>query len=191
MNLSKLLLTTLLLSPFTAPAQTVTPPAESNTELKLLVQEDQRVRTPTPLTPAERTAITRTDADRLSEVKKMIAAAQLHTGLDYCSAALIVQHSKESDDYLLAHTLAIIGASKGDQGCVWLSAATLDRYLMSIKQPQIFGTQYMHLDPTKPWTQDPYNRSVISDTLRPDLHLLSAAEQKKRLDDDNAPPAVH
>ena len=190
MNLSKLLLTTLLLTPF-AHTQTVIPPSESNTELKLLVQEDQRVRMPTPLTPAERIAITRTDADRLSAVKKIIAADQLHTGLDYRNAALILQHSHETDDYLLAHTLAVIGASKGDKTSLWLSAATLDRYLTSIKQPQIYGTQFLHPDPTKPWTQEPYNSSLINDGLRQELTLPSSAEQKKRLNDLNSPAALH
>jgi hypothetical protein len=168
-------------------AQITAPPLESNTELNLLVQEDQRVRMSASLTAAERAAITRTDFDRLTAVKKMIAASQLHTGLDYRNASLIMQHSHESDDYLLAHTLAVIGVSKGDKICLWLSTATLDRYLMSIKQPQIYGTQYLHPDPTKPWTQEPYNDTLITDSLRLELTLPSSGERTKQLDDLNKP----
>ena len=171
-------------------AQTVATPSKSNRKLKIIVQEDQRVRMPKLLTAAERVSITRTDADRLSEVKKMIAADQLHTGLDYRNASLILQHSHESDDYLLAHTLAVIGVSKGDKTSLWLSTATLDRYLTSIKQPQIYGTQYLHPDPAKPWTQEPYNNTLISDGLRQELTLPNSAEQKKRLTDLNTPPAA-
>ncbi|MEO6909542.1 MAG: hypothetical protein ABI158_01280, partial [Edaphobacter sp.] len=117
-----------------------------------MAKEDQRVRIGGPLTQAERVTITRSDADRRIAVKKIIANNQLETGLDYFNAAIIMQHGSESNDYLLAHTLAVIGASKGNKTCIWLSAATLDRYLLSIKQPQIYGTQYNHFDPTKPWT---------------------------------------
>jgi len=169
-------------------AQTTAPPLESNSELKLLVQEYQRLRMSPPLTAAERAAITRTDSDRLTAVKNMIAANQLHTGLDYRNASLIMQHSHESDDYLLAHTLAVIGLSKGDKTCLWLTTATLDRYLTCIKQPQIYGTQYLHHDPTKPWSQEPYNNTLINDSLRLELTVPSSSDQKKQLSDLNAQP---
>ncbi|MEO8736648.1 MAG: hypothetical protein ABI380_08935 [Edaphobacter sp.] len=146
------------------------------------------MRVGTALTQAERVKITRTDADRREAVKKMIAKGQLETGRDYFNAAIIMQHGAASDDYLLAHTLAVIGTSKGNKTCIWLSAATLDRYLLSIKQPQIYGTQYNHFDPTKLWTQAPYTNNLITYGLRKELGVPSVDEQKKRLDSFNPSP---
>lgn len=148
------------------------------------------MRVDSPLTQAERATITRTDADRREAVKSMIANNQLRTGLDYFNAAIIMQHGSTSDDYLLAHTLAVIGTSKGNKTCLWLSAATLDRYLISIKQPQIYGTQYNHFDPTKPWTQNPYTDHLITDGLRKELDVPSIDEQKKKLSSFNPSPST-
>jgi hypothetical protein len=172
-------------------AQTTVTAAQpsSNAELTVMAQEDQRVRVGSPLTEAERAAITRTDADRRTETKKIIAANQLVTAVDYRNAALIMQHGQQSDDYLLAHTLAVIGAAKGDKICIWLSAAALDRYLISIKQPQIYGTQYNHFDQTKPWTQAPYSSDLITDNLRRAYNIPSLADQQKQLDTYNTPSA--
>jgi hypothetical protein len=59
----------------------------------------------------------------------------------------------------------MVAISKGQTGAVWISAATLDRYLQSIHQPQIFGTQYKTL-PDQPSTQELYDRGLISDAIR-------------------------
>jgi hypothetical protein len=175
-------------------AQEALPPHKpsANADLKAMVDEDQRVRTDSDshLTKEERMAIFRAGADRRIAVKRMIAANQLGTGVDYFNAALILQHSMTADDYLLAHTLAVIAVSKGDKDAIWLSSATLDRYLMAISQPQIYGTQYRHSDQTKPWTQAPYAPDLISDALRNELGVLSLAEQKKQLNSYNEPQAV-
>jgi hypothetical protein len=180
-------LLTLSLSLFAQTTHLPSPPP-SNENLIVMAREDQRMRVGGPLTQAERAAITRTDADRREAVKKMIANDQLKTGLDYFNAAIILQHGTTSDDYLLAHTLAIIGISKGNKTSLWLSAATLDRYLLSIKQSQIYGTQYNHFDLTKPWTQDPYTDHLIPDGLRQELGVPPIDEQKKKLNSFNPSP---
>ena len=76
-------------------------------------------------------------------VAALLAAGALHTADDYRKAAFVFQHGDRSDDYLLAHTLALVAVAKGDQGAAWIAAATLDRYLQSVRQPQIYGTQYL------------------------------------------------
>ena len=43
--------------------------------------------------------------------------------------------------------------------------ATLDRYLNSIHQPQICGTQF-YFKPKEPTTQELYNRNLVPDALR-------------------------
>jgi len=139
------------------------------------------VRQPKPLGPGE-PKITRTDADRLAMVKQMIANDQLRTAADYRHAAFIVQHSLVSSDYLLAHTLAVICAADGDKACVWLSAATLDRYLQSIQQPQIYGTQFKWTADS-PITQQPYTPDLITDAMRKKLGVPPLADQQKQFDD--------
>jgi hypothetical protein len=152
------------------------PPAEqSNEELKALVARDQVTRTPTIGVADSK----ETDADRRAIVRQMIDAGTLRTGLDYRNAALIMQHGDQSDDYLLAHSLAIIGASKEDKVALWLCAATLDRYLQSLNWPQIYGTQYVYASPNAPPLQDPYNRTLLSDALRQATGVPTLEEQEK------------
>jgi hypothetical protein len=128
----------LLLTASSVFAQTLpTKPTDTdNAELTLLFKEDQRVRQPKPLGPDE-PKITRNDGDRLALVKEMIAHDQVHTTADELHAAIVLQHASASADYLLAHTLAVLCAAGGDKTCLWLSSASLDRYLMSMQQPQI------------------------------------------------------
>ena len=174
----------------TSSARTNPPKPIDNPELTQLYNEDQRVRQPNPLRPGE-PKITRTDEDRLAIVKQMIAHDQLQTIADYRHAALIVQHSLVSSDHLLAHTLAVICAGDGDKTCLWLSAATLDRYLQSIQQPQIYGTQFKWTADS-PVTQQPYTPDLITDAMRKKLGVPPLADQQKQFDNlkthTTAPP---
>jgi hypothetical protein len=109
---------------------------------------------------------------------------KLHTGEDFERAAFVFQHGETPDDYLLAHTLAMVAVAKGRRGALWIEAATLDRYLNFVHQPQIYGTQFF-FKPNEPTTQEPYNRTLIPDSLRLDLGVPSQAaqeEQRKRYD---------
>ena len=57
---------------------------------------------------------------------------------------MIFQHGTKPEDYLLAHVLATAALRKGGAPLApGLVAATLDRYLQSIGQPQVFGTQFL------------------------------------------------
>jgi hypothetical protein len=160
------------------------PKPQPNADLTQLFEEDQRVRTGPQLSPEERIRINRTDADRLAAVRQLVATNQLQSGADYLHAAVIMQHGSTSSDYLLGHTLALICAAEGDKLCAWMSAANLDRYLLSIKQPQIYGTQFMGGDHS-PETQDPYTPDLIPDSIRKKLGVPSRNDQKKQLDKIN------
>jgi hypothetical protein len=83
--------------------------------------------------------------------------------------------------YLLAHVLAVTAVGKGEPKARWLAAATMDRYLMSLKQPQVFGTQF-HQD-SGAWTMDPYDRAAFSDAIRASWCVASQAEQAQILKD--------
>ena len=81
-------------------------------------------------------------------------------------------------DFLLAHTLAVISVEKGKEKAAWLAAVTLDRYLHKSKQAQIYGTQYQR-DGSGAWTQEPYNKSLIPDSIRKELGVVSLEEQQQ------------
>jgi len=123
--------------------------------------------------------IYKTDEERLAIARKLLEQGKLETGSDYYEAGIIFQHSHQPDDYLIAHTLAVVAASRGETKGSWLAAATLDRYLMAIGKPQIYGTQFM-TPPAQPVTQDPYNRTLIPDPLRQMLGVPTLVDQEKR-----------
>jgi hypothetical protein len=149
--------------------------AVSNLEMQKIFEADQKPRqNPADLTPDKWTVINREDAQRRSQTAKLLADGQLHTGEDFDRAAFIFQHGSTPDDYLLAHTLAMIAVAKGDDSALWIGTATLDRYLQSVGKPQIYGTQFKS---TKDATQEPFNRNLISDSLRHELGVPSLAAQ--------------
>lgn len=120
------------------------------------------------------------DQQRRTRVHQMLEAGLLKTAGDFHDAAFIYQHGQTPDDYLLAHVLATVAVAKGDKRSLWISAATLDRYLTAIHQPQIFGTQY-HSTDDLPLTQEPYQRRLIPDRLRGILCVPSLQQQKINL----------
>ena len=143
--------------------------------MQKIYEADQKPRqNPADLTPEKWSVINREDAERRNQTAKLLADGQLHTGEDFNRAAFIFQHGSTPDDYLLAHTLAMIAVAKGDETALWIGTATLDRYLQSVGKPQIYGTQFKS---GKDATQEPFNRSLISDSLRRELGVPSLAAQ--------------
>ena len=156
--------------------------ATANVEMASIYEDDQKVRQNAPATRADWNAIEKADRVRRERVAALLAAGALHTADDYRKAAFVFQHGGRSDDYLIAHTLALVAVAKGDQGAAWIAAATLDRYLQSVRQPQIYGTQFLGAGAAT--TQKPYNQRLISDALRTELGVpthTSQAEQLKTL----------
>lgn len=127
----------------TGVAQNATAP---DTEIHRLFLEDQRDRGDNrnheKFTVSVEQVIAN-DAARRKRVHELLEQGVLQTGADFHDAAFIYQHGDQPGDYLLAHILAVAAVSKGDPRGRWISAATLDRYLQSIGEPQVFGTQYL------------------------------------------------
>ena len=143
--------------------------------MQKIYEADQKPRqNPADLTPERWEAIGPEDAERRKQTAKLLADGQLHTGEDFKLAAFIFQHGSTSDDYLLAHTLAMIAVAKGDESALWIGTATLDRYLQSAGKPQIYGTQFKT---GKDASQEPFNRTLITDSLRRELGVPSLASQ--------------
>jgi hypothetical protein len=125
------------------------------------------------------------DQARRARVQELLESGQLKTAEDFHDAAFIYQHGQSADDYLLAHVLAMVAVQKGDSKSLWISAATLDRYLRMIGQPQVFGTQYENHDDS-PFTQQPYNRNLVPDQLRAVFCVPAVEQQQKNLTVFNA-----
>ena len=154
--------------------------AVSNSEMQRIYDEDQRGRQNNAQFAAETETVSRQDEERRSQTRKLLADGQLHTAEDFKRAAFIFQHGSKPDDFLLAHTLAMVAAAKGDEDALWIGTATLDRYLHSTGKSQIFGTQIKEkADHTA--TLEPYNRSLIADVLRRELGVQPLAVQQEQL----------
>lgn len=151
--------------------------APSNAEMKRIFKEDQKVRQPG--FKIDWSSVNKSDAERRQATLKLLNAGALHTGEDFTWAAFLFQHGSGPNDYLLAHTLAMIAVKKGYGDALWIATATLDRYLQSIKQPQIYGTQFL-TPKDLPTTQDPYDRTLISDSLRRQLGVPSLSAQQEQ-----------
>jgi len=130
---------------------------------------------------------------REAALRTMLAANEIKTGDDFRDAAVIFQHGSSADDCLFAHILAMEAMARGTESARWIAAATLDRYLQSIKQPQVFGTQYP-FDPNLPHpvhpgaapfrsgrTLEPYNDSLLPDSVRIDFCVPVLAQQKRNV----------
>lgn len=150
---------------------------QNNAEVKAMFDADQAARQDiSKIVPME---LFKADAERRKRTRALLEAGQLNTGDDFYYAAFIFQHGSEPGDYLLAHTLAIAAVAEGRADAKWIAAATLDRYLLELHQPQIYGTQFStNMDGIT--TQAPYDKELISDALRRVLGVPTLAEQEKR-----------
>jgi hypothetical protein len=149
----------------------------SNAEMTRLFDEDQAPR----MEPAkiDWSVVGPQDEARQAATRRLLDAGALHSADDYWHAAYIFQHGSKPEDYLVAHSLAIIAAARGRRDATWIAAATLDRYLQAIGQKQVYGTQY-HFPKDGPVTQEPYDPTLISDALRTATGVPTLAGQKER-----------
>jgi len=124
---------------------------------------------------------------REKTLRTMLANSQITSGRDFLEAAVIFQHGDNADDCLFAHILSMEAMERGTASARWIAAATLDRYLQYVNQPQVFGTQYND-DRTHPVhlagapfpygkTLQPYNDSFLSDSVRTDFCVPTLVQQ--------------
>jgi hypothetical protein len=174
LRMSLLALISLFLLADPAHAHSLAAPTTSNAEMTRLYNEDQSDREPDEI---DWDKVTARDEQRRLATRALLTAGALHTAEDYEHAAFIFQHGSKADDYLLAHTLAMVAVGKGDKSSLWIASATLDRYLMMIGKPQVYGTQFRGS-----MGQEPYDRNLISDTLRSELGVPALARQAEQLE---------
>ena len=158
-----------------ASAQTPAAPAD-NAEMAAMFAADQAPRAGAG-TAVDWAAVAAEDDARLARTRALLDAGALRTGNDYFHAATIFQHGATPRDYLMAHTLALIAASRGRSDAPWMAAASMDRYLLSIGQPQIYGTQFRTPDRLNT-TQEPFDRTLVPDALREAMGVPTLAQQR-------------
>lgn len=150
------------------------PAVAPNAEMTAIFDEDQAARQNwQDMTDAQRMAVAVQDAVRRTRTRVLLDTRELRAGADFRRAAFVFQHGEAADDFLVAHTLALVALAMGDTEARWIAAASLDRYLTAIGKPQIYGTQFDN----QLAVREPYDRALISDDLRRALNVPPVAEQ--------------
>ena len=111
-------------------------------ELLALWKADQKEHKQPPVfgTPAYE-AMRRRDAERRQQVRQIVATTQALEPEDLYYAALVLHHGGELDEVWQGYELARRSAEMGYRPARWLTAATVDRWLMYQGRPQKYGTQ--------------------------------------------------
>jgi hypothetical protein len=124
------------------------PPETDNLKLEELFQADQKDREKVYDTQEAVDALYKADKSRRQQISVMMELGEVKTKNDLYHAAVILQHGDTPPDFLTAHRMATLAAIHGHRTARWLLAASLDRYLMSIQQGQVYGTQF-EFNPTE------------------------------------------
>jgi hypothetical protein len=171
----------------TANSPTIPKLDDANPEIVRLVVYDQwdrgidmfggRGGTATAADKIDWAVVGKRDQERCQAVRKLLADGKIQTGRDYFLSALVCQHSGEDTGFLLAHVLAVTAVAKGSAAAKWLAAASMDRYLQTLNQPQVFGTQFHQKDGG--WTMEPYDRTAFSDAVRTLWCVVPLSEQEQ------------
>jgi hypothetical protein len=149
----------------------------TNTEMTAIFNADQAARKEPKI---DWSVVREADRNRRIRTQTMLDAGQLSSADDFYHAAYVFQHGDLPDDYLKAHALALVAAARGKAEAAWIAAATLDRYLESIGQAQIYGTQYQRRG-NSDWSQEPYRRDLLPDALREATGVPPIPRQEDRL----------
>jgi hypothetical protein len=158
-------------------------------ELRTLYEEDQADRRfERPPSDEEWEAISARDTQRQARVYELLKGDRLSVAEDFYYAGMILQHRDTAEDVLLAHILATAAGFLGDERGFWLSAASLDRYLLRTRRPQRLGTQYVKasaedpfsIDSRQAWSHGPYIR-WLPDSIRGVFGVESLADQDERV----------
>ncbi|RMF03616.1 MAG: hypothetical protein D6768_05450 [Chloroflexi bacterium] len=152
--------------------------SQPNPELRELFEADQAERkNHPPFGTPEYESLRRRDAARREQVRQIIAAGQAVAPEDFYFAALVLHHGGTLDEVWQAHTLAQKSADRGYRPARWLTAATLDRWLMMQGKPQKYGTQIVPDGRRqRVWPVDP----ATTDAERAALDVRPLALQHRR-----------
>lgn len=150
---------------------------ENNNELLEIYQKDQ----------ADRMAkniswdiVAKNDSLRIVQVIQLLQSNKVQTAQDYYHAAMIFQHGDDSTTYKMAIKMMQKAIAIDSTINKWLLAASIDRYLMSKNEPQIYGTQYIQYQ-NEPMQLYVIDTNKISDAERIAYGVKTLAEQQAHL----------
>lgn len=104
----------------------------------------------------------RKDEQRRRQLENYLKRHALKTGRDHYYAAMLFQHGNTKEHYWKAKSFAAKSVRMGYTPALWLTAATLDRYLKSLGRRQKYGTQfYLGRDGT--WKIWPYSKRTTDE----------------------------
>jgi hypothetical protein len=150
-----------------------------NPRLSAMLHEDQADRISWKEKKMDSTTIIARDENRRSEIKRMLAAAEVRTAHDFYCAALIFHHGQVVDDYRLATSLAAVSMAidPTNKDYAYMTASTWDRFMVSQNRPQWYGTKCRH-EPDASGKDElhPVDETAVtdSDRARFDLKPLEA-----------------
>ncbi|MFG5410436.1 hypothetical protein ABXN37_23015 [Piscinibacter sakaiensis] len=133
--------------------------------LAALADEDQADRQPGP-DGIDWARVAPRDAARRARVLELLREGQVRSEADHLNAALVFQHGETADDLRLAHALAQTARhiNPESRAARWLAAASWDRLMMRLGQPQWYATQFVKRDGR--WVLYPVNEAVVGDEER-------------------------
>lgn len=140
-----------------------------NQRLSAMLEEDQADRVGWKQKKMDSATILQRDENRRSEVKRMLAAAQVRTAHDFYCAAFIFHHGQVVDDYRLATSLAWVSMTidPTNKDYAYMAASTWDRFMVSQGRPQWYGTKCKHEPDESGKDQlQPVDESAASDSDR-------------------------
>lgn len=149
---------------------------KDNKELAEIYKQDQADRQG-DFTPERIEALNKNDKIRLARVGTLVKEGKIKTKNDFFHAAMVFQHAPDKDGYKMAHELAVIAAMKGHNAGPWLSAASWDRFLLSLDEKQRFGTQYSMTN--NKLTLSPIDE-YVTDDMRKEYKCPTLQEAKDR-----------
>jgi hypothetical protein len=115
--------------------------SRSNPELAQIYAADQADRR---LPGDQWMGVPKRDEERRLRVNEIMVNEGLGSAADHFHAAMVFQHGDVVEDYRLAHWLALRAAKMAPtyRPARWLAAASKDRELIALGQPQLYGTQF-------------------------------------------------
>jgi len=100
---------------------------------------------------------------------------------------MIFQHGGGPGNYLLARHFALRAVELGPSSGLparWLVAAAKDRFLISVGEPQWYGTQYRKVDGK--WQLSPIDESSVTDEDRIEWDVPTLENMRARIEKMNS-----
>jgi hypothetical protein len=155
--------------------------AQDNEELKILYKEDQSDRSASKI---DWSIVSKRDQARRTRVNELLKASKVRTAKDYSNAAMIFQHGGDTTSSRMAVKLMKKAVDLDPSLNKWLLAAAIDRYLLGLGQPQIYGTQFEKMG-NQPWQLSKIDTTKVTDQERKEYGVGTLAEQREKVKEIN------